>query len=97
MRRVSSADLNQHEIVQGLREADCSVAVTSSLGDGFPDLVVARSGVTVCMEVKNPERRGKDRQLRETQEHWSETWKGKFVKVETLEEALEAMNKAVRG
>jgi hypothetical protein len=47
-------DAPQADIVNGLRDRGVSVRVTSSLGDGFPDLVCGYHGLTVLMEVKTP-------------------------------------------
>ena len=48
------ADHNQAEIVKALRKVGVSVHVTSSVGDGFPDLVCSlRKGVKL-LEVKRP-------------------------------------------
>jgi hypothetical protein len=42
MRKAARTDANQAEIVDALRAVGCAVAITSSAGDGFPDLVVSR-------------------------------------------------------
>lgn len=40
MSRAKKVDANQAEIVQTFRDLGARVAITSSAGDGFPDLVV---------------------------------------------------------
>lgn len=40
-RRAAKTDANQTKVVEHLRRAGLSVAVTSMVGNGFPDLVVA--------------------------------------------------------
>ena len=54
-RRAARIDNNQHEIVDALRAVGCNVAITSSLGSGFVDLVVFRpsTGLLRLMEVKD--------------------------------------------
>ena len=54
MRRAGRTDANQKEIVDALRRAGASVHVTSSVGGGFPDLVVGFRGKNYLMEVKDP-------------------------------------------
>ena len=47
MRRAAKVDANQPATVKALRDAGMTVAVTSSLGKGFPDLVVGFRGADV--------------------------------------------------
>lgn len=51
-RRAAKIDLAQPAIVQALRKAGYTVAITSQLGDGYPDLHVARSERSTLMEIK---------------------------------------------
>lgn len=44
MRRAAKTDDNQKEIVAAFRRLGFTVAVTSALGQGFPDLVVGKWG-----------------------------------------------------
>lgn len=53
MRFGHRIDKNQPAIVKAFRQLGCSVAITSKLGQGFPDLVVGKSGRTVLVEVKD--------------------------------------------
>lgn len=77
-------DANQSEIVEALRKAGCSVFVASTVGKGFPDLIVGKSGRTVLMEIKT-----KKGTLTEDQVHFYEHWKGSaIIIVRTIEEAL---------
>lgn len=41
MKKFGRTDANQTKVVNHLRKAGFSVAITSSIGNGFPDLVVA--------------------------------------------------------
>lgn len=52
MRRKGKVDGNQTKVVEALRKAGLSVAITSSLGNGFPDLVV--SGLTIKNDKPSP-------------------------------------------
>lgn len=53
-RSYGKPDGNQARHVARLRAAGCSVAITSGVGAGFPDLVVGFGGTTALAEVKAP-------------------------------------------
>lgn len=83
-------DANQKEIVDGLRKAGVSVLITSELGRGFPDLVIAKHGINHLVEIKNPKSQYGKRGLNPNQQAFAEWWTGGPVyMVKTLEEALE--------
>jgi hypothetical protein len=52
MTYAKKVDANHSIIVKTLRELGCSVFDTSSVGRGFPDLVVSRKGTTALVEIK---------------------------------------------
>ena len=52
MTYAKKVDANHSIIVKTLRELGCSVFDTSSVGRGFPDLVVSRKGATALVEIK---------------------------------------------
>lgn len=52
--RARKVDRNHSEIRRSLRELGWYVFDTSKVGDGFPDLLVVRSGVIRFIEVKAP-------------------------------------------
>ena len=62
------AYLSQHGVTVETRLADC--------GGGVPDLLLGYCGVDRLAEVKNPERRGKQRNLRQSQQAWADRWAG---------------------
>lgn len=90
--RYGKADLVQHEIVQALRASGCAVEIITVLGYGCPDLLVSRSGAMALMECKS----GKNAKLRAEQKAWHEKWKAPVYVVRTVDEALKAMDDAVR-
>src|SRR5688572_22293101 len=47
MARAKRVDGNQNIIVKALRNQGASVAITSALGQGFPDIVVGAKGLTL--------------------------------------------------
>lgn len=84
-------DANQPAIVAALRNAGCSVAVTSDLGRGFPDLVVGRGGLTYLLEVKDGSKPASKRRLTEAEARFHASWLGHVAIVETEAEALAAV------
>ena len=69
-------DDNQKEIVQTLRDLGANVAITSSAGDGFPDLVVQHRRPqngrieTLLVEVKDGTKSPSRRKLTPEQERF---------------------------
>lgn len=82
------ADGNQKEIVEALRGIGASVAVTSQVGNGFPDIVVGLFGKNYLMEIKNKDTYGK---LSTEQKIFADKWKGKIILIETVDDALRAV------
>ena len=97
MRRAARTDANQKAIVAALRKAGFSVAITSQLGNGFPDLVVsgrhwARGGTwTMLMEVKDGSKAPSERRLTAAEMRFAADWQGEYTIVESPEEALDIM------
>lgn len=85
MRHRGRTDGTQTEIVKALRKLGATVAVTSALGDGFPDLVVGWRGVNHLVEVKNGSLSPSKRELTPDEEKFHATWRG--APVVTLESA----------
>ena len=87
-------DSNQGDLVEYFRARGASVAVTSALGKGFPDLVVGYRGISVPVEVKDGDKPPSQRQLSDDETEFMETWKG-WVEVvedeEMAEDLLQAM------
>jgi hypothetical protein len=89
-RRASKVDDNQKEIVAVFRQLGCSVVVTSMMGAGFPDLVVARAGRTICVEVKDGAKAPSKRKLTPDQQEFHAAWRGVIEIVETIDDAIAA-------
>ena len=51
--RAGRVDANQPEIVRTFRDLGCSVAITSNVRDGFPDIVMGIHGINVLVEIKD--------------------------------------------
>lgn len=86
MRRAGRTDANQREIVDALRKAGASVHVTSSLGGGFPDLVVGFRGKNYLMEIKRP--KPGEPLLTEDETAFLEAWEGQAYVVTSVRQAL---------
>jgi len=85
-------DDNHDEIARSLEAIGCNVQNTSQVGEGCPDMFVSIHGITVAMEIKQP---GED--LRAKQLLWKNKWLGKYAIVHDVDEAIRAINLAVRG
>lgn len=84
-------DANQNNIVESLRKIGCSVAITSMLGKGFPDIIVGRIGLNFMLEIKDGEKPPSQRKLTPDEQKFHEAWKGQIAVVNDLEEALKAI------
>lgn len=81
-------DANHAEIVAAFRRLGYSVADTSRLGNGFPDLVVAKAGRTVLVEVKDGDKPPSARKLTTAEREFKATWKGEYRIVESVDDVL---------
>lgn len=88
MFRRGRTDANQREIVEALRARGVSVAITSNVGNGFPDLVCAWQGRTVLIECKRSEKE----KLTPDQVRFFQAWRGKWARVSNSVEAWEAVS-----
>jgi len=91
MRRAAKVDRNQGQIVEALRKVGASVAITSGLGRGFPDLVAGYRKVNTLIEVKDGTAPPSKRRLTPDEQAWHDGWRGQVCVVETVEEALQAI------
>ena len=80
------ADANQKEIMKALEQVGCTIEDASSMGKGFPDLIVGRAGVTYLLEVKSE--KGK---LNPTQTEWHDEWRGQKAIVRSPIEAIQVV------
>jgi hypothetical protein len=94
--RARRVDGNQRAFVQGLRDAGCTVAVTSSLGEGFPDVTVGLRMRTFLFELKDPAKPPSARKLTPAEQKWHDGWRGHVAVVTTVEEALEIIARAFK-
>ena len=95
-RRAAKVDANQPQLVDQLRKAGYSVAITSQVGNGFPDIVVGferPSGerVNVLVEIKDATKPPSAKRLTADEKAFHQKWQGRVVVVESVEEALEVL------
>lgn len=86
---AKKVDTNHALIRDTFRELGASVFDTSSVGRGFPDLVVGCQNITALVEVK----RTSKSKFTEEQLAFMANWKGgAVVRVETVEQAVSLIN-----
>ncbi len=85
-------DSNQKQIVQSLRKLGFSVAITSMVGKGFPDIVVGRHGVNYLFELKDGNKPASCQKLTLWEADFFATWKGKVEVATCLDDILKSFN-----
>lgn len=88
MRRMARTDANQKAIVEGLRAVGASVAITSQLGTGFPDIVVGYRGRNYLIEIKDGDKPPSQRKLTSDEVEFENKWRGQYAIAESLADAL---------
>ena len=86
MRKRGRTDDNQQLIVKQLRQLGCSVAITSMIGKGFPDLVIGYKNKNFLVELKDGAKTKSQKGLTMDESKWHTQWKGQVDKCESLEE-----------
>lgn len=92
-RKYAKVDANQKSVVDALRAAGCSVRSTAALGNGFPDLLVARNNCMWLLEVKDGEKCPSARKLTPDELKFREMWKAPVFVVQNIGEALIVISK----
>lgn len=97
MRRKARVDDNHAEIVARFRSwPGVSVADTSRLGSGFPDLVVGLAGLSLLVEVKDGSKSPSRRRLTKEENEFHVMWTGQINIVETVDD-VDALVRGVRA
>jgi len=92
MRRAAKVDENQNRVVKALRKIPgVSVAITSQLGKGFPDLVVGYKKSNYLIELKDGEKFKSQQKLTDDEIEWHSKWKGHVIICNSLDEILEVL------
>jgi len=90
-------DGNHAEVVKALRRCGIGVLSLAAVGSGIPDLLVAFRGVTVLLEIKNPDSdRGAPSKVKQNTLDFLASWPGKAYVVWSPEEAVRVVVEAAR-
>lgn len=81
--RVAKVDANQPEIVAAFRKCGFQVAHIHTVGKGVPDIIVARAGNNVLVEIKDG---GKS--LTDDEKRFHATWPGDLRIVRNVDDVL---------
>jgi len=86
--KAARTDANQALIVDALRKAGASVALTHRVGQGFPDIVVGcpDGRRNLLMEIKTA-----GGTLTPQEREFHDTWRGEVRVIRTVEEAMRYM------
>ena len=84
-------DNNHAEIADQLKQLGFSVLDLSQLGGGCPDMLIARNGITMMVEVKS----GKGK-LREGQLIFAGEWRGHICAAWSVDDVLDKWRSVVR-
>ena len=96
MRTRARKDDNHQSIIKTFRKLGVSVADTSQLGGGFPDIVVGLRGVNVLVEIKDGKKPPSARKLTPAETAFSESWGGWYAVVENDDDVLRVYNEIAR-
>jgi hypothetical protein len=97
MRRAARVDANQTEIVQALRGVGATVAITSMVGQGYPDLTVGYHGRNYLLEIKDGSKPPSKRRLTPDEQEFHDTWRGTVFIVNSVDEALQVLGVTYYG
>ena len=90
--RGKRIDANQNEVVLALRKLGFSVAITSMVGKGFPDLVVGKNGTNWLFELKDGSKTPSQKKLTPDEQKFFDGWRGQINKVDGLDDILAIVN-----
>lgn len=92
-RRAARKDANHNAIQAVFVRLGWSVADTSALGNGFPDLVAAKHGRTVLVEVKDGTKPPSARKLTPDETAFAGSWQGWYSVVTSEDDVLRLHNR----
>lgn len=90
--RAGRVDANQPEIVAAFRRLGCTVAITSNVRGGFPDIVVGINGLNILVEIKDGSKVPSARKLTKDEQIFHDNWKGHAVVVESVDDVVALVN-----
>ena len=86
MAKARRIDDNQKLIVKQLRKCGVSVAITSMLGNGYPDLTIGFRGQNFLIELKDGNKSASRKKLTPDEKEFHDTWNGQVNKAESFNE-----------
>lgn len=86
--RAARTDANHAAVRDALRAIGASVADTSAVGGGFPDLVVGFRSRNFFFEVKDGAKSPSRRGLTKAQKAFAASWRGQWDCVYSVDEAI---------
>lgn len=84
--RAKKIDTNQNLIVKQLRKCGVSVAITSMVGKGFPDIICGLRGRNYLIELKDGAKSASRKKLTADEKEFHDAWQGQVNKCETFDE-----------
>jgi Holliday junction resolvase len=85
--RARKVDSNHSAVAKRFRELGWSVLDLSRVGSGCPDLLIARNGMNILVEIKDGAKAPSQQKLTAFQQSFHQTWKGPVAIVRSVEEA----------
>ena len=98
MYNIRRTDRNQAIIVKALRASGFSVAITSTLGSGFPDLVVGidfgglLGKYTALVEIKDGSKPLSCQKLTADEQKFFENWTGHYHIIRSVEDVASLLD-----
>lgn len=92
MRIRGKRDANHSHIVGVFRDMGCSVLDLASVGQGCPDLLIARGGKMRLCEIKDGDKFPSQQKLTEQQARFHAHWNASIAIVHSVEDAIEIAN-----
>ena len=84
--RARRVDANHGEIIAAFRRLGYSVVDLSRLGNGIPDLLIAKAGHAALVEIKDGAKSPSRRKLTLFEKAFRDRWSGAYHVVETLDD-----------
>lgn len=86
-------DANQTQIVDALRQMGATVFVTSSIGRGFPDIVMSYKGTNYLIEIKDGAKPKSQQKLTKAEEEFHDKWQSTVQIMRSVDEAVDFISK----
>lgn len=90
--RAKRIDGNQQEIVKALRKIGYSVFITSSVGQGFGDIVLGAHGRNFIFEIKDGKKHLSQQRLTNPESLFHAVWKGQIDVITSVDDAIDIIN-----